>query len=70
MYKFCQQLTSAGKQRQISSFSDPSISDAKVVLDLIDAIKSGSVNYDHVKEGSDEEVRYSTDCISVQQSGI
>lgn len=58
-YVVCAQLASAGKQRQITSFSDPTISDSKVLLDLIDAIKSGSVNYDHVKHGANEEEKLS-----------
>lgn len=38
-------------------FKDPSVSDAKVVIDLIDSIKPGTINYDLVKEGSNDEVR-------------
>jgi len=36
---------------------DPSIADAKVVIDLIDAIKPGTINYELVKEGGTDEVR-------------
>jgi hypothetical protein len=35
---------------------DPSIADAKVVIDLIDAIKPGTINYELVKEGGTDEV--------------
>jgi plastin-3 len=49
-------LASAGKQTSIKNFQDSSISNAKVVLDLIDAIKPGSINYELVIEGAEEEV--------------
>lgn len=49
-------LNSAGKKSSLKNFQDSSISDAKVVIDLIDAIKPGSINYDLVKPGSTEEV--------------
>jgi plastin-3 len=35
---------------------DSSIADAKVVIDLIDAIKPGAINYELVKEGGSDEV--------------
>jgi plastin-3 len=44
-------LKSSGKHSQIKSFQDPSISDARVVCDLIDAISPGTINYDLVKAG-------------------
>lgn len=50
-------LQSAGKATSIRSFQDSSISNAKVVLDLIDAIKPGSINYELVAEGDEYEVR-------------
>ncbi|CAH1103366.1 unnamed protein product [Psylliodes chrysocephalus] len=50
-------LTSAGKKSSIRNFQDSSISDAKVVIDLIDAIKPGAINYDLVKSGAAEEDR-------------
>jgi plastin-3 len=50
-------LQSAGKETSIRSFQDSSISNAKVVLDLIDAIKPGSINYELVVEGDEYEVR-------------
>ena len=49
-------LQGAGKASGIKGFQDSSIADGKVVIDLIDAIKPGSVNYDLVKEGGTEEV--------------
>lgn len=35
---------------------DSSIADAKVVIDLIDAIKPGTINYELVKEGGTDKV--------------
>ncbi|XP_055642718.1 plastin-2 isoform X2 [Toxorhynchites rutilus septentrionalis] len=48
-------LQSAGKGTSLKSFQDGTISDGKVVIDLIDSIKPGSINYDNVKEGSTAE---------------
>ncbi|XP_033213031.1 plastin-3 isoform X2 [Belonocnema kinseyi] len=48
-------LHGAGKTSSIKGFQDYAIADGKVVIDLIDAIKPGSVNYDLVKEGGTEE---------------
>ncbi|XP_018566735.1 plastin-2 [Anoplophora glabripennis] len=48
-------LSGAGKKSSIRNFQDSSISDAKVVIDLIDAIKPGAINYDLVKQGSTDE---------------
>ncbi|ODM94621.1 Plastin-2 [Orchesella cincta] len=42
-------LASAGKTTSIRNFQDPSIQDAKVVLDLIDSIKPGIIDYSLVK---------------------
>lgn len=50
-------LADANKQSSIRSFQDSSIADAKVVIDLIDAIKPGTINYELVKDGGSEEVR-------------
>lgn len=47
-------LQEAGKTSSLKSFQDYSISDAKVVIDLIDTIKPGIINYDLVKEGGTE----------------
>lgn len=47
-------LQNANKTSSIRSFQDSSIADARVVIDLIDAIKPGAINYDLVKSGNDE----------------
>lgn len=49
-------LQNAGKSTSLRSFQDGSISDGKVVIDLIDTIKPGSINYDNVKDGGNAEV--------------
>ncbi|CAH4032720.1 plastin-2 [Pieris brassicae] len=48
-------LQSAGKASSIRSFQDEVLADGKVVLDLIDAIKPGSINYDLVLPGANKE---------------
>ncbi|XP_055333675.1 plastin-1-like [Paramacrobiotus metropolitanus] len=48
-------LVSAGKTSSIQSFQDSSVSDAKVVIDLIDAIKPGSINYSQLQAASTKE---------------
>lgn len=48
-------LSDAGKSSKLRSFQDSSIADAKVVIDLIDSIKSGSINYDLVKSTGNKE---------------
>lgn len=50
-------LSNASKTSSIKSFQDSSISNGKVVLDLIDAIKQGSINYELIQNGDDVEVR-------------
>lgn len=48
-------LQNANKTSSIRNFQDSSIADGRVVIDLIDAIKPGAINYDLVKtSGSDE----------------
>uniref|UniRef100_A0A6M2DIY3 Putative ca2+-binding actin-bundling protein n=1 Tax=Xenopsylla cheopis TaxID=163159 RepID=A0A6M2DIY3_XENCH len=54
-----QKLADANKQTSLMSFQDKSICDAKVVIDLIDAIKPGTINYDLVKSGNSQE-----DCLA------
>lgn len=49
-------LQSAQKSSSIKSFQDSSISNSKVVLDLIDAIKPGSINYELVSNETEYEV--------------
>jgi len=48
-------LAGARKTSSLKSFQDPSIADARVVIDLIDAIKPGAINYELVKEGGNDE---------------
>jgi len=48
-------LARAQKNSSLKSFQDSSIADAKVVIDLIDAIKPGTINYELVKEGGTDE---------------
>ncbi|KAL7304868.1 hypothetical protein TKK_0002674 [Trichogramma kaykai] len=49
-----QKLQQAGKTTSIKSFQDYAIADGKVIIDLIDSIKPGIVNYDLVKEGGND----------------
>ncbi|CAH2245064.1 plastin-2 [Pararge aegeria] len=48
-------LQSAGKTSSIKSFQDEVLADGKVVLDLIDSIKPGAINYDLVLPGGNQE---------------
>ncbi|KAG5872861.1 hypothetical protein JTB14_002914 [Gonioctena quinquepunctata] len=50
-------LNNAGKKSSIRNFQDSTISDAKVVIDLIDAIRPGAIDYGLVKQGGTEEER-------------
>lgn len=52
-------LETAGKTSSLRNFNDSSISSGKVVIDLVDSIKPGSVNYDLVKDCENEEVKSS-----------
>ncbi|KAJ4929775.1 hypothetical protein JOQ06_018796 [Pogonophryne albipinna] len=45
-------LAEAGKSTKISSFKDKEISSSLAVVELIDAIQPGSINYDLLKTGS------------------
>lgn len=49
-------LAAANKSSSIRGFQDSSIADGKVVLDLIDSIKPGAVNYDLIKSGGTQQV--------------
>lgn len=51
-------LENAGKTSSLRSFQHSTIANGKVVIDLVDSIKPGSINYDLVKNGDSEEVRY------------
>ncbi|XP_073834435.1 plastin-2 fimbrin isoform X2 [Musca autumnalis] len=48
-------LSEAGKETSLKNFNDPAIADGKIVIDLIDSIKAGSINYDLVRTGGTEE---------------
>ncbi|KAH8300622.1 hypothetical protein KR044_008152 [Drosophila immigrans] len=48
-------LSDAGKQSQLRNFNDPAIADGKIVIDLIDAIKEGSINYELVRTSGTQE---------------
>ncbi|XP_017782182.1 PREDICTED: plastin-2 isoform X2 [Nicrophorus vespilloides] len=48
-------LSDANKKSSIKSFQDSSIADATVVIDLIDSIKPGAINYDLIKTGGSVE---------------
>jgi len=47
-------LAGAGKKTQLRSFQDSSIASALVVVDLVDAIKPGTIDYGVLKDGSEE----------------
>lgn len=53
---FVLQLKSANKSSSIASFKDPAISSGQSVLDLVDAIKPGIVDYSLVTPGATDEV--------------
>ncbi|KAM7348648.1 plastin-2 fimbrin isoform 2-T2 [Cochliomyia hominivorax] len=48
-------LSEAGKQSTLKNFNDPAIADAKIVIDLVDALKAGSINYELVRTSGTEE---------------
>jgi len=48
-------LASGQKQTSIRNFQDSTIADARVVIDLIDCIKPGTINYELVRTGGTEE---------------
>ena len=52
-----EKLENSGKTGRIRSFQDSAISDGKIIIDLVDAIKPGTINYDLVKHGNDPESR-------------
>lgn len=49
-------LENAGKATSLRNFQDSAIADGRIVIDLVDSIKPGSVNYDLVKNNGTEEV--------------
>jgi len=50
------QLEGAGKTSHFANFNDHGLSDGRVILDLVDACKPGSIKYDHVKDSGSDEV--------------
>lgn len=48
-------LQQHNKKSSLKSFQDQTIADGRVVIDLIDAIKPGTINYDLVKDSGSEE---------------
>jgi len=52
-------LESAGKSSHFSGFNDSSLSNSKVIIDLVDAIKPGSIKYDNVKDAFTDEDKLS-----------
>ena len=52
-----QKLEEAGKETRVNSFQDSKIATALPVIDLIDAIKPGVINYEVLQEGGNYEVR-------------
>ena len=57
-------LSEAGKTSSITGFKDPSIASSMPVIDLVDAIKPGSIKYDLVNQGAalSDEVSDGADC--------
>lgn len=51
-----EKLQNSGKSGKIRNFQDPVIADARVVIDLVDAIKPGIIDYDMVQSGNEDEV--------------
>lgn len=50
-------LQRGGKTSEFRSFQDTSLSDSKVIIDLIDALRPGVINYNYVKDAHDDEER-------------
>lgn len=49
-------LKNANKTSGLKGFQDHALSDGRIIIDLIDAIKPGFINYDLVKDSGDAEV--------------
>lgn len=58
-------LENAGKTSSLRNFQDSAIADARIVIDLVDAIKPGSINYDLLKTAGTGEV-----CIIQSAQGL
>ena len=56
------QLEHAGKSTQITGFNDPNISDSLALIDLVDAVRKGTIDYSLVKPGHTQQVFISTTC--------
>jgi len=50
-------LSDSGKTSRIQSFKDPCIATSIPVIDLVDAISPGSIDYELVTAGESDEVR-------------
>ena len=50
-------LTEAGKGSRITGFQDSAIGSGLPLIDLIDSVKPGSINYELVQAGETEEER-------------
>lgn len=62
-------LKDAGKSSSIRSFQDSSVKNALAIVDLVDAIKPGTINYDLMRlEGSDEVSCPVANCIFIRYS--
>lgn len=51
-----EKLKNANKASVLKGFQDHALSDGRIIIDLIDSIKPGSINYDDVKDSGDIEV--------------
>ena len=56
-------LQESGKSTSITGFKDPAISNSMPVIDLVDAIKPGSIKYELVNSGTSDEVLNVVACI-------
>lgn len=57
-----QKLADTGKSSSFTSFNDKSLADSRVILDLVDAIKPGSVDLDNLTDDDLENARYAITC--------
>lgn len=51
-----EKLESSNKTGRIKSFQDSALADGTIIIDLIDAIKPGLINYELVQTSKDPEV--------------
>lgn len=52
-------LKEGGKKSSFTGFNDSTLSDGRTIIDLIDCIRRGMINYDLVKDGASEEDKMS-----------